>query len=166
MKTFLRWTIALLIGFPAAGCNEYDPWSVSPEPATVIGTWTGSLGTPGSGSELRVTWVVSPSWAGYDGPFTIVKPAPNVPATGILAATLERRVFMFGYFVPAGSVNGFPNCSISGMGQGRLSLSGSTITGTLQLTFTSCDGASSGLQGTTPLLTLTKREGARVEIRR
>ena len=159
MKTLLPWTIALLVGFTAAGCDEYDPWLVAPEPADVIGTWTGSLGNPGSASALRVTWVVSPSGTGYAGPMTLVTPAPNVPATGTLVATLHGRVFSFVYVVPAGSVNGFPGCRIFGLGEGSLSLTGSTITGALRLTFTSCDDASSGFQAATPLLSLTKQEG-------
>ena len=78
MKSLLRRTIALLVALPAAGCDEYDPWLVAPEPTEVLGTWTGLLGTPGSGAALRMTWVVSQAGNVYEGPLTLVKPAPNV----------------------------------------------------------------------------------------
>jgi hypothetical protein len=43
------------------------------------------------------------------------------------------------YLAPAGSVVGFHDCAISG--SGTATLSSASITGTLRLTFTACEGA-------------------------
>jgi hypothetical protein len=106
--------------------------------------WTGLLGAPGSGSALRMTWMASQSGTSVSGPLSIVKPMAAVEATGPLTGTVSGTQLSISYVVTAGSVIGYPSCSISGTGSGTLS--GSTISGTLTLTFTSCGGASSGLE--------------------
>jgi hypothetical protein len=143
MRTLWRCAVAALIG-AATGCGSDSGTVVSPEPADVTGVWTGLLGAPGSGSALRMTWVASQSGSSVSGPLTIVKPMSAVPATGPLTGTISGSQLSLSYAVAAGSVSGFPSCSISGTGTGTLS--GSTIAGTLSLTFTSCGGASSGLE--------------------
>ena len=156
MKRIWPLMIAALIGVPVAGCGNDSDAMTSPEPADVTGTWTGLLGTQGSGSALRMTWVASQSAASFSGPLTLVKPAADVPATGPLTGTISGSQLSFSYVVAAGSVNGFPGCTISGAGSGTLS--GSTITGSLTLAFTSCGGASSGLEPpTSNQLSLTKQ---------
>lgn len=141
MKTLTRCMIVAVIGV-LGGCDD-NP-GVSPGPADVTGTWTGLLGTQASGSALRLTWVASQSGDTVSGALTVVKPMNNVPATGPLTGTISGSQLALSYSVTAGSVAGFPNCTISGSGGGTLS--GSTITGALPLTFTSCSGAASGLE--------------------
>ena len=143
MKTLWRSVIVVLIG-AAAGCGSDSGTVTSPGPADVTGVWTGLLGAPGSGSALRMTWVASQSGTSVGGPLTIVKPMSAVEAVGPLTGTISGGQLSLSYAVTAGSVAGFPSCSISGTGSGTFS--GSTITGTLTLTFTSCSGASSGLE--------------------
>lgn len=142
MKMLRSWMIAVLIGLPLAGCGS-DRGPSSPTPTDITGTWTGFFGTPGSGTALRVTWLASQSGSSVGGSMTLVKPMANVPATGPLSGTLSGSLLSLSYVVPAGSVNGYASCSISGNGTGTLS--GSTITGTMSVTFTSCDGVNSGL---------------------
>lgn len=141
MKTLWRCMIVALI-VPVAGCDG-EPVT-SPGQTDVTGTWTGMLGTSGSGSALRMTWIASQSGGSVAGPLTLVKPAVNTPAAGPLTGTIAGSQLTLSYVVSAGSVTGFPTCSISGSGSGTLA--GLTITGTLPLTFTSCSGASSGLE--------------------
>jgi hypothetical protein len=136
-----RFMLVVLI-VPAAGCGGES--ATSPVQADVTGTWTGLLGPSGSGSALRMTWAASQTGGSLAGPLTLVKPAANAPATGPLTGTISGSQLTLSYVVTAGSVTGFPDCGISGMGSGTLS--GLTITGTLMLTFTSCSGASSGLE--------------------
>jgi hypothetical protein len=145
MKTLWRCLIVILT-WAAAGCGSDSGTVTSPGPADVAGTWTGLLGTPGSGSALRMTWTASQSGTSVSGPLSIVKPmAPAAAeATGPLTGTISGSQLSISYLVAAGSVFGYPGCSISGTGSGTLS--GSTISGTLMLTFTSCGGSSSGLE--------------------
>jgi hypothetical protein len=155
MKMLTRWMIVVAIGLSMAGCGDVDRTSTSPA-IDATGTWTGILGTPGSGSALRMTWVASQSGSLAAGPMTLVKPAPNVPATGPLTGVVSGSQLLLTYNVPSGSVTGFASCSILGSGSGTLS--GSTITGMLPLMFTSCSGASSGLEPpASSQFTLTKQ---------
>lgn len=143
MKTLWRSVIVVLIG-AVAGCGSDSGTVTSPGPADVTGIWTGLLGAPGSGSALRMTWMASQSGTSVSGPLSIVKPMAAVEATGPLTGTVSGTQLSISYVVTAGSVVGYPSCSISGTGSGTLA--GSTISGTLTLTFTSCGGASSGLE--------------------
>lgn len=157
MKMLWRWMIAVLFGSPLTGCVDVGRSLTSPTAIDLRGTWTGMLGAQGSGSALRLTWVANQSGNLATGPMTIVKPVPNVPATGPLGGVISSgdRVLL-SYAVAVGSVSGLPSCSILGTGNGVVS--GSTITGTMTLTFTSCDGANSGLAPpTTNDLSLTKQ---------
>lgn len=155
MKMLTRWMIALAAGLPMAGCGDVGRLSTSPA-MDATGTWTGTLGAPGSGSALRMTWIASQSGNLAAGPMTLVKPAPNIPATGPLTGVVSGGQLLLTYNVPAGSVAGFASCSILGSGSGTLS--GSTLTGVLELTFTSCGGASSGLEPpASSQFTLTKQ---------
>ena len=133
MKTLTRWMIAVAVGVLMAGCGDGGRTSTAPA-IDATGTWTGILGAPGSGSALRMTWIANQSGSLAAGPMTLVKPVPNVPATGPLTGVVSGGQLLLTYNVSAGSVTGFPSCGISGSGSGTLS--GSTITGTLLLTFT------------------------------
>ena len=143
MKMLWRWMITILFGLQIAGCVDVGRSPASPAPFDLTGTWTGMVGPAGSGSALRMTWIASQSGAFVTGPMTLIKPVPNVPATGTLSGTISGIQVVLTYVVPAGSVTGLLSCSISGRGLG--SFSAFTMTGALELTFTSCDGADSGL---------------------
>jgi hypothetical protein len=97
-----------------------------------------------SQTSLRVTWVASQTGTTVSGSATLVKPATNIPATGTLTGTLTGSQLSLTYLVPAGSVPGFPGCTVSGTG--LASATSSTISGMLSITFGGCAG--SGLQPT------------------
>jgi hypothetical protein len=125
---------------PVRSCDD----SSTPSSIDLTGTWTGQVGQPMSGSALRVTWAATQAGTAVTGSATLVKPAVNVPATGTLSGTLNGSQLALAYLAPAGTVQGFPACAITGAGSGAVS--GDSITGTLALTFTACAGT--GLEPT------------------
>ncbi len=133
---------ALVVCALAAG-TACDPATTSPSAGpNLTGTWSGLLGEPMSMTALRVSWQASQSGSDVTGPATLVKPASNIPANGTLSATLSGSSLSLRYEAHGGTVSGFPLCSMSGLGSATVS--GSTISGTLALTFTACQGT--GLQ--------------------
>ena len=120
----------------------------------LAGTWSGLLGESRSGTALRMTWVASQNGNNVTGQATLVKPAPNIPATGPLSGTLTGSQLSLTYTVGAGAVPGFPSCSISG--NGSATATSSTISGSLAVSFASCAG--SGLEPTgSNQISLTKQ---------
>ena len=57
-------------------------------PINLAGTWSGLLGQSGSGTALKMTWSASQDGSSVSGPATLIKPAANIPGTGILSGTL------------------------------------------------------------------------------
>jgi hypothetical protein len=131
-----RWIVLGAVSLFIAACSGS---SASPAPTpSVTGTWSGILGQPMSGSALRLTWQATQTGANVTGPATLLKPATNVPAVGIMEGTLAGNELSLRYTAQGGTVTGFPTCVISGTGSATLSQS--TLTGTLTATFTSCFG--------------------------
>jgi hypothetical protein len=127
-----------LLAMAAVSCTS----STSPSPLNLAGTWSGTIGSgSGGGRAVRVTWVISQSDATVSGPATLsTSPAiGSVSFAGLLAGTLHGPVVSLALTSSPGYVPGFPNCALSGRGTGTAS--GSSISGTLDVIYTSCEGA-------------------------
>jgi hypothetical protein len=126
-----------VIALAAAGCAS----STSPSAVDLTGTWTGTIGSgSGAGRALRVTWTISQTDATVSGPATL-STSPAVTAVafpGLLAGTLHGPDVSLAYTSSLGNVPGFPNCSLSG--RGVATVSGHSMTGTFDVTYTSCEG--------------------------
>ena len=136
------------------GACDDDGSGVNPSTVpSLSGTWSGTLGTPMSGTALRMTWQVTHTGNTLTGPVTLVKPINNIPATGTLEGTLTGNDLSLRFNVPAGGVPGFSTCSISGTGSANAT--SSVISGTLLLAFSICAGT--GLEPpTSTQFTLTR----------
>lgn len=149
------WSRCVLLGLLSVSSVACRGSTTMPSAAlNLSGTWSGLLGQSASGTALRVTWVATQSGNTISGSATLIKPAADVPATGPLVGTLAGTQLSLTYMVSTGGVPGFANCSISG--SGSATATGSTISGSLAVTFTSCAG--SGLEPTgSNQLMLTKQ---------
>jgi hypothetical protein len=132
----LRWICCLVLAAALAGaCGGSTP--ASPSPAVdLTGAWSGMIGQPQSGAALRITWMAAQTGSTVSGPVTLVKPALNVPATGTMRGTLSGGQLTLSFSVPAGAVPIYLSCTI--VGTGSAVVTGDTISGTLQTTFTNC----------------------------
>lgn len=104
----------------------------------LTGTWSGTLGQPGSGSALRLTWVATHTGNVVAGVATLVKPADNIPGRGAMTGVVDGDRVLLTYAIPPDSIQGFPRCEIAGIG--NTIASSNSISGTLTLMFTSCTG--------------------------
>jgi hypothetical protein len=89
-------------------------------------------------SALRVTWVATHTGNIVSGVATLVKPAFNVQARGAMTGILDGNRVLLTYAVPPDSITGFAKCEIAGIG--NATATNNSITGTIGLMFTSCDG--------------------------
>ena len=128
--------LAPVLALCTIGCG--GSYSAPAPSINLAGTWSGLVGLPMSGSALRLTWQATQNAATASGSATLLKPAVNVPANGTLSGTLSGDRLTLTYSAPAGSVPGFGACSVAGAGSATVT--GTTISGTLDLTFTSCAG--------------------------
>ena len=124
----------LLATLSACGNSPNEPSG----PLDLTGTWSGQLGQPGSTSALRLTWVATHTGTVVSGIATMVKPAVNVQARGVMTGILNGDRLLLTYAVPPDSIQGFATCEIAGLG--NATATGNSITGTLPLMFRSCDG--------------------------
>jgi hypothetical protein len=115
----------------------------------LTGTWSGQLGQPGSTTALRLTWVAMQTGNIVSGIATLVKPAINVQARGVMTGLLDGGRLTITYAVPSDSIPGFARCEIAGIGAATATSTG--ITGTLPLMFTSCAGTGLEPPGTNDL---------------
>ena len=118
----------------------------SPSPVNLTGTWSGTLGPSMSGTALRMVWTVTQNGTSVSGPVTLSKPNEIAEFPGTLSGTLNGSSLSLSYAVPAGSVPGFASCAISGTGSAGAGTV--AISGTLNVTYSSCSGfvQSSGSQ--------------------
>jgi hypothetical protein len=142
MKKMLSWiripVVAGVIGLlaTAAACSKS---SAAPSaPLDLTGTWSGQVGQPGSMSALRLTWVATHTGDVVSGIATLVKPAFNVQAKGVMSATANGPRFDLTYAVPPDSIPGFSTCELVGLG--NVTATNTSMTGTMALIFTSCAG--------------------------
>ena len=89
-------------------------------------------------SALRVTWVATHTGNVVSGVATLVKPAFNVQARGVLTGNLDGNRLLLTYAVPSDSIQGFARCEIVGIGNATAATG--SITGTIGLMFTTCEG--------------------------
>jgi hypothetical protein len=131
-------TVIGVVGLLAtsAACSKS---SAAPSaPLDLTGTWSGQVGQPGSMSALRLTWVATHTGDVVSGIATLVKPAFNVQARGVMTATANGPRFVLSYAVPPDSIQGFSTCELFGLG--NVTATNTSITGTMAFTFTSCGG--------------------------
>jgi hypothetical protein len=155
MHLLIRVSLAAVLIGGAAACGS----SSSPTPAAIdlSGTWTGTIGAAsGGGNALRTTWTIAQAGAMVSGPATVsTSPAvSNVAFRGTLAATLAGSQLTLALAPTPADIQGAPGCTVSG--SGSASVDGRTMSGTLTVTFTSCEPL--GLQPpASSQLTLTKQ---------
>ena len=140
MRGRIRLVVALLLTLPSCGGSSTAP----PDALNLSGSWTGLVGQPMSGGALRLTWQVSQANLSLTGSASLVKPAAGAPANGTITGTVNGDRLTLAFSAPAGSVQGFPSCAVSG--SGSATVTGTTMAGTLDLTFASCNGT--GLEPT------------------
>jgi hypothetical protein len=125
-----------LVAIAACGDSTAPSRTSPPAPASLNGTWIGQMGTPGSGSAVRVTWTAIQAFTAVTGPATLVKPALGVEVTGSMAGTLEGSRVNLSFASGPGSIPPVSTCATLGVGIGTIT--GSTITGTFSLTVNNC----------------------------
>ena len=136
------------------GCDR----SNTPSPVlNLAGTWTGTLFHPGggtSGTPMQVTWVATQNGMSVSGSHTLVHPTVGT-MTGTLTGTLTGNELALTQTVPAGNIPGFPSCSFTATAS--VPATASSITGSLNTTFRTCDSFNMFTNGSVPaVLALTK----------
>ncbi len=126
--------VGLLPTLGACGNSSTAPSA----PLDLTGTWSGLLGEPGSTSALRLTWVATHTGNVVSGIATMVKPAVNVQARGVMTGILNGDRLFLTYAVPPDSIQGFFTCEIAGLG--NATATNTSIAGALPLMFRSCAG--------------------------
>ena len=142
MRRMLVWTrfivvvvaAGLLATLAACGSSSAAPSA----PLDLTGTWSGQLGQPGSTSALRLTWVATQTGNVVSGIATVVKPAFNVQARGVMTGILNGDRLILTYSVPSDSIPGFSTCEIAGLG--NATATNDSIMGGIPLMFRSCAG--------------------------
>ena len=155
VATLRRFVLPLLL-IATLGCD--DDGSNSPTigtPATVnlAGTWTGQLGAQGTGTALRATWTATQTGNSITGTIALTKPNANLDFTGTLSGTLSANRLTLTYSVPRGNVPDLADCTMSG--SGTADSTNTAIAGTLNITYTNCQGFSATPTASEPL-TLAK----------
>lgn len=132
----------LILGLLAITTSECGGSAIAPlgPPIDVSGTWSGVVGAgSGGGRALRLTWTATQTGDTFSGPATLsTSPAVrDLTFTGTLTGVLTGVQLSLSYASPAGSVAGVPECSVSG--RGTAATVGASISGQLDVTFSSCD---------------------------
>ena len=123
-----------------------DSTSPSDSSAGLTGTWTGQIGSPGTGAAVRVTWAAIQSGSTMTGTATLVKPVNGVNVPGSLTAAQSGSQLTLSYLTSAGSVPSLPSCRVSGSGTAAVT-SSNAISGTITLAVIACFG--SGIESVT-----------------
>jgi hypothetical protein len=152
------WT-AVLVGIlmiTVSGCGG-SAMGPSATPTDLSGTWYGVVGSgSGGGRALRLTWSATQAGNTISGPAAVTtSPAvSDVIFTGTLSGTLTGMQLSLSYVSNTGNIPVAPDCSASGRGTGAVT--GGSIAGQLDVSFTSCDAL--GLQApASDQFTLTKQ---------
>src|SRR5262245_50819316 len=87
-----------------------------PAPLDLTGTWSGQLAQSGSASAFRLTWVAIHRGNTAAGVATLVDPASNVQANGVMTALVDGDRLNVTFAAAPGSVPGFERCGIGGRG--------------------------------------------------
>jgi hypothetical protein len=153
----IRGLVLSMLALTIGACGG-SPAAPSQNPSlNLTGTWSGVVGAgSGGGRALRVTWTASQTSSNLSGPATLLtSPAvTDITLSGTLTGTLTGSQLSLTYVTMPGGVPGSANCSASGTGSAIAT--STTISGTLDVSFASCDGL--GLQPpANNQLTLTKQ---------
>jgi len=154
VHVWIRGSVVGVLTMAAASCSG----SIVPLPTVdVTGPWSGVVGAgSGGGRAVRVTWTATQTSTNVSGPVTLLtSPAvTDITFSGTVSGTLNGvRLSLILAAAPVG-VPGSPNCTATGTGTANAL--GDTISGTLDVSFTSCDAL--GLQPpSSNQLTLTKQ---------
>ena len=153
VHVWIRASVVGVLTMAAASCG-----SIVPVPSIdVTGSWSGVVGAgSGGGRAVRVTWSANQTSTNVSGPATLLtSPAvTDITFSGTVSGTLNGvRLALILAAAPVG-VPGSPNCTATGTGTANAL--GDTITGILDVAFTSCEAL--GLQPpSSNQLTLTKQ---------
>ena len=143
--------VIALLGALAASCSS----ATGPETDLILaGTWSGTLGAgSGGGRALRVTWTIAQNGLQLSGPVTVSTSPAVAPITfdGTITGTSSRSSQLI---LSLAARNAASGCAVNGAGTAAGSVL--TIEGTLDVTFTSCDGLDVQPPGSNHL-TLTKQ---------
>ena len=143
--------VIALLGALAASCSS----ATGPETDLILaGTWSGTLGAgSGGGRALRVTWTIAQNGLQLSGPVTVSTSPAVTPITfdGTITGTSSRSSQLT---LSLAARNAASGCAVNGAGTAAGSVL--TIDGTLDVTFTSCDGLDVQPPGSNHL-TLTKQ---------
>lgn len=117
------------------------------------GTWSGVLGAgSGGGRALRITWTISQSGTRLSGPVTVSTSPAVTPI--VFDGTLTGDMTRSQVTMALAARNESSACTINGTGTAMASVL--AIDGTLDVTFTGCDGLDVQPPGTNRV-TLTKQ---------
>jgi|KBSSwiStaDraftv2_1062776.scaffolds.fasta_scaffold94993_2 hypothetical protein len=127
--------VIALLGALVASCSS----ATGPETDLILaGTWSGTLGAgSGGGRALRVTWTIAQNGLQLSGPVTVSTSPAVTPITfdGTITGSLSRTSQLTLSLAARDAASG---CAVNGSGAAAGSVL--TIDGTLDVTFTSCDG--------------------------
>lgn len=148
--------VGLSMATAISGCGG-SGMGPSATPTDLSGTWSGFIGSgSGGGRAVRVTWSATQTGKTISGPATLTtSPAvTDLTFSGILSGTLTGTQLSLSYVSNTGNVAVAPDCSVSG--HGAAAATSASISGQLDVAFTSCGAL--GLQPpTSDQLTLTKQ---------
>ena len=135
------------------GCDDEgmnSPTIGTPSSVNLTGTWTGLIGTSGTGSAVRVTsWTATQTGNSVTGTVALTKANATLDFNGTLSGTLSSNRLTLTYTVPRGNVPG-SDCAMSGTG--TADATNSAISGTLSITYTDCSAFSVQPTTSEPLL--------------
>jgi len=131
----VRGVVIALLGALAASCSS----ATGPETDLILaGTWSGTLGAgSGGGRALRVTWTIAQNGLQLSGPVTVSTSPAVTPITfdGTITGTSSRTSRLT---LSLAARKGASGCAVNGTGTAAGSVL--AIDGTLDVTFTGCDG--------------------------
>src|SRR5215831_2517302 len=134
MPPWIRRTFVSLISILVTSCGG-AAMMPSP-PANLSGTWSGVIGQgSGGGRALRVTWTATQDGSTASGQVSVLTspPVTDVIFSGILSGTISGSQVSF--TLSAQPLPG-SDCSLSGTGSAAVATG--TLTGSLNVQFTSC----------------------------
>ena len=143
MRILIHASVMVLLAASIVSCGSNR--APSPTMPSLSGTWSGVVGAgSGGGNALRVIWMATQNGNNVSGPATVsTSPAvTNVAFGGTLSGTLAGSQLSLAFTSPPGSVTGVGNCFASGTGSAVVS--DGTMSGSLSVIFTACEGL--GLQ--------------------
>jgi len=137
---WIRASMLSLLAVAVASCGGSTP---GPSPVSSLdlnGTWSGMVGAgSGGGNALRVTWTASQAGSNLSGPVTLLtSPAvTGITFSGALTGSLTGSQLALTYSARAEGAAGSTGCTASG--SGSATAGSSIISGTLVVSFASCE---------------------------